>query len=137
MKVEVSRSGGFAGMTRTWAVRVEETPDPQSFLLLVAACPWDDPESLVPTASPTQADRYVYDLQAGSQVASLPETAVQGPWRDLIDTVRKFSPGHGLGPSQQSGPSSGSGPSTENGPAPQSAPSQQTSPSSESGLGLL
>jgi len=92
VRIEVSRSGGFAGITRTWVVQVEETPDPAAFLLLVEACPWDDPEP-----APSGADRYVYELNAGEHTATLPEPAVQGPWRELVDQVRHFSAGHGLG----------------------------------------
>lgn len=93
MRVEVSRSGGFAGLRRTWVVQVEETPDPQAFLLLIEACPWDEPE---PESS--GADRFVYQVQAGERSATLPEPAVQGPWLELVDQVRHFSAGHGLGP---------------------------------------
>ena len=93
MRIEVSRSGGFAGLVRTWSVDVDDTPDPQVFLILVEACPWDEPDP-----EPSGADRYVYQLQAGEHHAVLPEPAVEGPWRDLIDRVRQFSPRHGLGP---------------------------------------
>ena len=91
MRVVVSRSGGIAGITRTWAVLVEQTPDPESLELLIEACPWDEPDPVDP-----QADRYVYQFQAGDRFAVLGEPAVQGPWRELVDRVRQFSTSHGM-----------------------------------------
>lgn len=82
MRIEVSRSGGFAGIARTWRVELDQAPDPKELQCLVDACPWDTP----PAAS-SGADRYVFHLTAGVREATLPEPAVDGPWRELIDLV--------------------------------------------------
>ncbi|WP_414172317.1 protealysin inhibitor emfourin [Clavibacter tessellarius] len=87
MEIAVSRTGGMAGMTRTWSVRVvddgDELPD---WSALVDACPWDEPA--VPTPG---ADRFVYLVRAGDREARLGEAAVDGPWRRLVDRVRDAS----------------------------------------------
>ena len=61
MYVEVSRTGGFAGITRTWAVEVDNTPDPMSWIVLVEACPWDEPEP-----EPSGADRFIFGVRSGA-----------------------------------------------------------------------
>jgi hypothetical protein len=86
MRVEVSRSGGLAGLNRTWAVQVEELPpDSQAsdeLCRLIDDCPWDQPAKPV-----TGADRYVYQVSAGDLSATVPEPQLQGPWRRLVDRV--------------------------------------------------
>jgi hypothetical protein len=83
VKVNVLRSGGFAGLTTGWQVRVDEQPDPDGWVSLVEACPWDEPGRGTPGA-----DRYVYEFQAGPHKATLGEALVEGPWRVLADRVR-------------------------------------------------
>ncbi len=83
MKVNVLRSGGFAGLTTAWEVRVDEQPDPAQWVQLVDSCPWNDPDK----CSPGQ-DRYVYELKAGPHRTMLGEEYLQGPWRVLVDRVR-------------------------------------------------
>jgi len=85
MKVNVLRSGGFAGLTNGWEVRVDEQPDPDRWVSLVEACPWDDPDKCNPTGN----DRYIYQFKAGRHRTTLGETFVQGPWRELADRVRE------------------------------------------------
>jgi len=83
----VSRTGGVAGRTRTWSVRVDDGADElPGWSALVDACPWDEP------APPTPgADRFVYLVRAGDREARLGEAAVDGPWRRLVDRVRDAS----------------------------------------------
>ncbi|MFT2711375.1 MULTISPECIES: protealysin inhibitor emfourin [Clavibacter] len=83
----MSRTGGMAGMTRTWSVRVDDGADELAgWSALVDACPWDEP------AAPTPgADRFVYLVRAGDREARLGEAAVDGPWRRLVDRVRDAS----------------------------------------------
>jgi len=83
----VSRTGGVAGTTRTWSVRVDDGADElPGWSALVDACPWDEP------AAPTPgADRFVYLVRAGDREARLGEAAVDGPWRRLVDRVRDAS----------------------------------------------
>jgi hypothetical protein len=90
VEVAVSRTGGIAGMTRTWSVRVDEgAPPGQVVRSVVDACPWDEPA--VPT---TGADRFVYLVRADERQARLGEAAVVGPWRRLVDRVRDASRGN-------------------------------------------
>jgi hypothetical protein len=87
MKVNVLRSGGFAGMTTGWEIRVDEQPDPAHWQSLVEACPWDGP---APRAGDSNGnDRFVYEFQAGRRRTTLGESLVQGPWRELADSVRE------------------------------------------------
>jgi hypothetical protein len=84
VEIAVSRTGGMAGMTRTWSVRVDDAAS--DWTALVDDCPWDDP--VVPTPG---ADRFVYLVRAGDREARLGEAAVDGPWRRLVDRVRDAS----------------------------------------------
>ncbi|MBF4619617.1 protealysin inhibitor emfourin [Clavibacter sp. VKM Ac-2542] len=87
MEIAVSRTGGVAGMTRTWSVRVDDGQDGAAdWSALVDACPWDEPA--VPTPG---ADRFVYLVRAGDREARLGEAAVDGAWRRLVDRVRDAS----------------------------------------------
>lgn len=88
MKIVVERSGGFAGVTRTWTARAESTDERARWEPLVEACPWD----AVPAGSArdpaAQPDRFVYRIRAGSHRATLPERELTGPWRDLVDLAQ-------------------------------------------------
>ena len=85
----MSRTGGMAGMTRTWSVRVDDAADDRAdWDALLAECPWGEP------APPTPGtDRFVYLVRAGDREARLGEAAVDGPWRRLVDRVRDASRG--------------------------------------------
>ncbi len=83
VRIQVTRSGGVAGIRRGWCV---ESREPGVWEPLVAACPWDaEPASV-------DADRFVWRIEVASpppaRTAELPETAVHGPWRELVDRVR-------------------------------------------------
>lgn len=85
--VEVMRTGGIAGMRRRWVVE----PDPDDapdWVLLIESCPWDAPE---PDAR-TGADRFIWGIHARvlhqEHRRQLPESELDGPWRDLVDAVR-------------------------------------------------
>ena len=89
MKITVQRSGGIAGMKRTWTV--QPTP-PEDTDRLAAA------DRGLPVgrrrhgsgrgASAGQPDRFLYSIRAGQHRATLPEQAVTGPWRDLVETAK-------------------------------------------------
>ncbi|WP_207207177.1 protealysin inhibitor emfourin [Agromyces binzhouensis] len=83
MEVEVSRSGGLAGLRLTWTVEVEDQPDPEEWVLLVERLPWSE----TPPAPP-EPDRYTYRIRCEPHEATLAERQVTGPWRDLVDRVR-------------------------------------------------
>ena len=88
MKITVTRTGGFAGLTATWTVLVDDQPDPESWRELVQSLPWQDRPRLAP-----QPDRYVYRIQCSHRRATLPEQALEGPWRELVDRVRERATG--------------------------------------------
>jgi hypothetical protein len=101
----VVRTGGFAGLRRTWSVDVDAASDVvDEWIHVVAACPWSDSADLDGDGVP---DRFVFvvtvesfpveslpvdsavDSSAGSELqATLPETRVVGPWRKLIERVQ-------------------------------------------------
>lgn len=89
--VRVVRSGGFAGLRRTWAVDVDAA-DAGPWIALVEACPWDGCRS---AEGASGADRFSYRLSArmrgAERQADLAESDAVGPWRALIDAVREAS----------------------------------------------
>jgi hypothetical protein len=91
MKVEVSRSGGFAGITRRWQADVDAQPDKDDWIILIDDLPWDE----VP-AQPSEPDRYTWviriaapDPETTRHEAALPERELTGGWRELVDRVRE------------------------------------------------
>ena len=83
MKITVTRSGGFAGLTRVWSVEVAEQPDQDQWRDLIDRLPWD--RSKAATAEP---DRYVYRVRCARNEAVIPEQKLIGPWRELLDKVQ-------------------------------------------------
>ena len=88
--VTVTRTGGFAGLRRTWHAEPDTSETPQ-WIALIDQCPWDaaDPAKADP---PVGADRFVWFVDArcgdAAREAALADPDVRGPWRDLIDAVR-------------------------------------------------
>lgn len=85
--ITVTRTGGFAGIARTW--HAEAPPAAYAPLSrLVAACPWEDD----PPGVRGRADGFTFlvDVVDGPTTKSqtLPEQAVTGAWENLIDAVR-------------------------------------------------
>jgi hypothetical protein len=83
MKVSVTRSGGFAGLRRTWAVTVDDQPDRDAWDDLLGRLPWGER-----TQSAPQPDRYVYEIRYSRRRVTLPEQQLTGPWKELVDRVR-------------------------------------------------
>ena len=88
--VTVTRTGGIAGLRRTWRAQ-PDTAESSQWIALIDGCPWDaaDPARPIP---PTGADRFVWHVDArcgdAAREAALADPEVQGPWRELIDAVR-------------------------------------------------
>jgi hypothetical protein len=91
MKITVQRSGGIAGMKRTWSVLATPPEDKDLWQPLVEACPWDEAPKTAREATGSQPDRFLYNIRAGQRRATLPEQAVTGPWRELVDHTRQAS----------------------------------------------
>ena len=87
MKVSVTRSGGMAGLRRTWVVVVDDLPDSDSWRTLLGSIPWD----ARPRSAP-QPDRYVYEIRYSHRHVVVPEQQLTGPWRELVDRVRDAEP---------------------------------------------
>lgn len=83
--VRVTRSGGFAGLTREWTAEATDSRDP--LVELVEACPWRRPI----TPDPHSRDRFTWRIEVRGDLrrtATLPDAALDGPWRDLVRCVQ-------------------------------------------------
>ncbi|GAA3767726.1 hypothetical protein GCM10022240_20160 [Microbacterium kribbense] len=89
VRVTVVRSGGFAGLRREWTARPEPVDAPR-WVALIHDCPWQDAD----TCRPAEPDRFVWHIEArlddSARAVALPESHLQGPWRDLVDQVQAF-----------------------------------------------
>lgn len=87
--IAVVRTGGIAGIRRQW--RVEAEPDAAvEWIDLIDGCPWDqEPDGSV------GADRFMWSIRARTpserRERELPDSALDGPWRTLVDAVRAAS----------------------------------------------
>jgi hypothetical protein len=91
--ITVSRTGGFAGLARTWTVSIsdDDAAEPH-WQSLVDACPWDEWDQRDEAAQPVrQPDRYVYLIVANTHRAEVTEQSLTGPWRNLLDQVKEAS----------------------------------------------
>ncbi len=86
IEVTVTRTGGIAGLRRTWTAEADDDAGP--WVALIQRCPWDDAAA----RSAPGADRFVWRVSAtcGERAhdAELADSEVVGPWRELIDAVR-------------------------------------------------
>jgi hypothetical protein len=87
MKIIVQRSGGIGAMNRVWTVEAVTDDDKRRWLPILDACPWDAAPARAKSAQP-QPDRFTYSIRAGQRRATLPEQAVTGPWRVLVDSAK-------------------------------------------------
>jgi hypothetical protein len=98
MKITVQRSGGVAAITRVWTVEAASSEDKKRWMPIVEACPWDEVPSRKQAGGQAtgqaagqatgQADRFMYSIRAGQHRATLPETAVTGPWHTLVESAK-------------------------------------------------
>ena len=80
MKITVVRSGGFAGLTRSWVIIIDQRDEAWTGLL-------DDLPWRQVTPSAPQPDRYVYRIRVSRRQVVLPEQELSGAWRTLVDRV--------------------------------------------------
>jgi hypothetical protein len=85
MNVSVTRSGGIAGLTRTWVVSIDDQPDREEWIALIGRVPWTHG-----APSSRQPDRYVYEIRCRRHHARVPEQQLTGAWRELVDRVTEI-----------------------------------------------
>lgn len=78
------RTGGFAGLTRTWSTQVSAEEAEEQWLPLLA----DPPQEQEPGP-----DRFVYEIRVGPAAVTVPERCLQGRWRDLVERARQGGDG--------------------------------------------
>ncbi len=109
MKIEITRSGGIGGMTRTWSIEVSSSEARQRWLPLAEAeaagteaggMSTDrevrEAASVTPvaagrpgTSTPEhQRDRFTYRISIGYTAVTVPESRLEAPWRELIERAR-------------------------------------------------
>lgn len=91
MKITVTRSGGFGGLTRTWSLEVSRTEAEQRWLPLAEAEAHDTAEDHAPEAAAgnLQRDRFTYRIAIGYTEVQFPESELDDPWRELVDRARE------------------------------------------------
>lgn len=93
MKISVERSGGIAALTRVWTVDAQSPTARDQWKPIIEACPWDAVPRTASAAAresdgSREADRFMYSIRAGQRRAALPERAVTGPWRVLVESAK-------------------------------------------------
>ncbi|MGW9267863.1 protealysin inhibitor emfourin [Microbacterium sp. NPDC055599] len=87
--IAVVRSGGIAGIRRQWRVEAEPS-DADEWITLIDLCPWDQDADASPGA-----DRFMWSIRAHTpserRERELPDSALEGPWRTLVEAVRAAS----------------------------------------------
>lgn len=86
--ITVARTGGFAGLRLEWTIEVSAPHEADRWRPIVEACPWDDADT-----SDRTPDGFVYDLRVADHEAVVPERELDGPWRQLVDEVRRSADG--------------------------------------------
>ena len=96
MRVTVTRSGGFGGLTLEWTVQLSDRPDEEQWRELLDRLPWDrfDVEEAEP-------DRFVYRVRCADREATIPERKFTGAWRELLDRIRESDDNSGHRPQRR------------------------------------
>ena len=85
--VVVVRSGGLLGRSKRW-VAEPEASHTERWVTLIERCPWDQR-----TDATGGADRYMWSIHATlpgeRREQEVPDAALDGPWRDLVEAVRE------------------------------------------------
>lgn len=82
--ITVVRTGGFAGLRAEWTVEVSVPREAEQWRPIIEACPWDASDH-----ASARRDGYVYDVRVADHEAVVPEQDLEGPWRELVDEVRR------------------------------------------------
>lgn len=87
--VIVVRSGGILGRSVRWVAEPDDS-ETEQWVTLIERCPWQQAEP----DPPVGADRYVWSIRAAlpgeRHRKEVPDAALDGPWRDLVDAVREM-----------------------------------------------
>ena len=87
--IAVIRTGGIAGIRRQWTVEPDPDEAPR-WITMVERLPWDDDAD-----AGRGADRFVWLIRVRTpserRERELPDSALAGPWRELVDAVRAAS----------------------------------------------
>jgi hypothetical protein len=87
--IAVVRTGGIAGIRRQWTVEPDPAEAPR-WITMVERLPWDDDAD-----AGRGADRFVRLIRVRTpserRERELPDSALDGPWRELVDAVRAAS----------------------------------------------
>jgi hypothetical protein len=113
MKIEITRSGGFGGITRSWSLEVSPTEAEQRWLPLAKAEGGID-HADAPQGTGEQRDRFTYRIAIGYTEVYVVEGRPEDPWRELIDRARSAT-------AAPSTPSAAPPPAASPPPAPSSA----------------
>lgn len=84
MRVEITRSGGFAGTVRTWVLEVSRSEAEQRWIPLAEA----EAGAVDGETGPVQRDRFSYRIRVGYVEVQFPESRLVEPWRELIARAR-------------------------------------------------
>ncbi len=87
MRIEITRSGGVGGFTRTWTIDVSSAEAEQRWLPLAEA------EAAAPDPPDDQRDRFTYRIIIGYTEVHVPEHRLEAPWRELIDRAHAAAAG--------------------------------------------
>ena len=102
MKITVTRSGGFAGLTRVWSVEVSNHSESEQWKALIDRLPWGQNDK-----TSEEPDRYSYLVRCDQNEARISERALTGPWRELLDRVRQIGEENQVGEENQAGKKNG------------------------------
>ncbi|GAA1346485.1 protealysin inhibitor emfourin [Arthrobacter roseus] len=81
MKLSVVRSGGFAGLTRTWEAEIPACEAERWLILMKSDA---GPERPVAAAS----DSFSYTVSLGGLTTELTEHAITPAWQELFDVAK-------------------------------------------------
>lgn len=77
--ITITRTGGFAGISRQWTLQLDAE---EWRSLLASGAP---PAGGQPDHS---ADRFVYRIRGGRRSLVIPDSRLDGPWRELVERAR-------------------------------------------------
>jgi hypothetical protein len=82
VEISVTRSGGFAGLTRRASVDTDRLPDAEHWQAVLGRIGLAG----LPASRP-RPDRFVYTIEIDGQVARIGEADMTGALRELVDMV--------------------------------------------------